>query len=62
MTVLKYDDIIKKAHGLGYYFGIFWKIWCSATFKFHSEGLLAGSGFMMRWKPPQTNIKKVHAS
>ena len=25
MTVLKYDDVIKKSHDLDYYFGIFFK-------------------------------------
>ena len=34
MTVLKYDDVIKKVAwpSLGCYFAIFWKILCSVTF------------------------------
>ena len=31
MTVLKYDDIIKKSRDLDYYFDIFWKISFSTT-------------------------------
>ena len=34
MTVLKYDDVIKKVAwpSLGCYFAIFWEILCSVTF------------------------------
>ena len=34
MTILKYDDVIKKVvwPSLGCYFGIFWKILNSVTF------------------------------
>ena len=31
MTVLKYDDVIKKSYYHDYYFDVFWKILCSTT-------------------------------
>ena len=31
MTVLKYDDVVKKPRDLDYYFDIFLKILCSTT-------------------------------
>ena len=31
MTVLKFDNLIKKSRYLDYYFGNFWKILCSTT-------------------------------
>ena len=38
MTVLKYDDVVKKVTRLDYYFGVFWKILCS-TILMQSWGL-----------------------
>ena len=38
MTVLKYDNVIKKSRDLNYYFGIFWKILFSTR---HMQSFIA---------------------
>ena len=73
MTMLKYDDIIKKSRDLDYYFGILWKILCSTTlmqsfiaiefnwFRIYGGGTLSlPPGYLMSKKPRLNWIELNH--
>ena len=60
MTVLKYDDVIKKSRDLDYYFGIFWKISCSMRCFIARAYLvqdLCPPGYLMSKKPRLVRVK-----
>ena len=57
MTVLNFDDVIRKSRDLDYHFCVFWKILFSTTLmpSFIANYGLTSSGFMMEdpFRTPQ---------